>query len=115
MINNVFVRKIDLSDALLSLYPSAVWKVINDPSDYKNVIWEDEDIAKPSESVLRSEMMRLQVIQDSELYRFRREPEYPPLSDFADAYYWAQKGDNTKMNEYVTKCDAVKEKFPKGE
>ena len=46
-------------------------------------------------------------------YFDRRRKAYPNLSEFADAYYWAQKGDNTKMDEYVAKCDAVKEKFPK--
>jgi|LakMenEpi03Aug12_release.lakeMendotaPanAssembly.Ray.scaffolds.fasta_scaffold135351_3 hypothetical protein len=46
-------------------------------------------------------------------YKRQRAPEYPSLTDFADAYYWAQKGDNTKMKEYVAKCDAVKNKYPK--
>ena len=46
-------------------------------------------------------------------YAQARRLEYPNIRDFADAYYWAQKGDNTKMDEYVAKCDAVKEKFPK--
>jgi len=48
-------------------------------------------------------------------YQLDREPEYPSLATFADAYYWAQKGDNTKMDEYVAACDAVKAKYPKPE
>ena len=46
-------------------------------------------------------------------YVLQRVKEYPPLSDFADAYYWIQKGDETKMNEYITKCEEVKNKYPK--
>lgn len=46
-------------------------------------------------------------------YQRQRVGEYPLLQDFADAYYWAQKGDMTKMNEYIAKCDVVKEKYPK--
>ena len=48
-------------------------------------------------------------------YQRNRQPEYPSLATFADAYYWAQKGDNTKMDEYVASCDAVKAKYPKPE
>jgi len=48
-------------------------------------------------------------------YQRDRQPEYPSLATFADAYYWAQKGDNTKMDEYVAACDAVKAKYPKPE
>ena len=48
-------------------------------------------------------------------YQRDRQPEYPSLATFADAYYWAQKGDNTKMDEYVASCDAVKAKYPKPE
>lgn len=43
----------------------------------------------------------------------KRAASYPPLSDLADALYWQAKGDNTKMNDYVAKCDAVKASIPK--
>lgn len=48
-------------------------------------------------------------------YVLQRVGEYPPLSNFADAYYWMQKGDETKMNEYIAKCEEVKNKYPKPE
>ena len=48
-------------------------------------------------------------------YKEQRAPEYPSLAEFADAYYWAQKGDNTLMDAYVAKCDAVKSTYPKPE
>ena len=46
-------------------------------------------------------------------YRGHREDQYPPLEDFVDAYYWAQKGDNSLLDAYVSKVDAVKAKYPK--
>ena len=47
-------------------------------------------------------------------YIAKRQTEYPSLADFADAYYWAQNGDDTKMTAYIEKCEAVKTKYPKG-
>jgi hypothetical protein len=50
---------------------------------------------------------------DPNQYKFDRAAAYPSIVDFADAYYWAQKGDNTLMDAYVAKCDDVKTKYPK--
>jgi len=46
-------------------------------------------------------------------YDIKRSQEYPSIADFVDAIYWQQKGDNSKLNEWVSKCDAVKSKYPK--
>ena len=46
-------------------------------------------------------------------YQRDREPLYPPLADFADAYYWAQNGDDSKMTAYVAACAKVKTDNPK--
>jgi len=51
--------------------------------------------------------------QDPDAYKYKRQAEYPSLADFADAYYWAQNGDDTKMTAYIEKCEAVKTKYPK--
>jgi hypothetical protein len=37
------------------------------------------------------------------------------LKELADALYWSSKGDNTKLDEYYAKCEAVKLKYPKPE
>ena len=47
-------------------------------------------------------------------YQRNRSPLYPPLADFADAYYWAQKGDDSKMTAYVADCAKVKADNQKG-
>jgi hypothetical protein len=46
-------------------------------------------------------------------YDYKRRQEYPDLSELADAIYWQQKGDNSKMEAWVAKCDIVKTKYPK--
>ncbi len=50
---------------------------------------------------------------DPDAYIANRTKEYPPITDFADAYYWAQKGKTELMDAYVAKCDAIKLKYPK--
>ena len=46
-------------------------------------------------------------------YQRDRQPEYPDLADLADALYWSNQGDNTKLDEYYAKVSAVKTKYPK--
>lgn len=46
-------------------------------------------------------------------YKDVRLAAYPPLADFADAYYWAQKGDDSLMTSYVAACSQVKADTPK--
>jgi len=46
-------------------------------------------------------------------YARKRQPEYPPLTDLADALYHQSKGDETKLTAYLAKCEAVKQKYPK--
>lgn len=48
-------------------------------------------------------------------YAELRRAEYPPLSDLADAMYWINQGDESKMQAYLAACDAVKAKYPKVE
>ena len=52
--------------------------------------------------------------QDPDAYIAKRASEYPNVTDFADAYYWAQKGNTALMDAYVAKCEATKQKYPKG-
>ena len=46
-------------------------------------------------------------------YKDVRREAYPDIADFADAYYWAQKGDDSKMTSYVAACAKVKADNPK--
>lgn len=39
--------------------------------------------------------------------------EYPPLSDFADAVYWAARGEPSRMDAWLARVDDVKQRNPK--
>ena len=57
----------------------------------------------------------IQTELDATQYQRDRQPEYPALADLADALYWSNQGDNTKLDEYYQACAAVKAKYPKPE
>lgn len=46
-------------------------------------------------------------------YRAARASRYPDLRDFADAVYWAERGDRSKLDAWLARCDAVKTAVPK--
>ena len=46
-------------------------------------------------------------------YQRQRQPEYPPVTELADALYWASEGDTSKLDAYYAACAAVKAKYPK--
>lgn len=102
-----------LSEALMSLCPGAQWSAVGE--DYSTVVWHVAPETIPTQDEIDAEVARLQADYIAKQYQRDRRPEYPSLATFADAYYWAQKGDNTKMDEYVAACDAVKTKYPKPE
>ena len=54
-------------------------------------------------------------IEHTEDYQVLRERAYPPLADFADALYWQAQGDETKMQDYLTRCGSVKQRYKKPE
>ena len=97
-------------DAIRKAYPNAA--TIEDGFGVKdadgNPITLDQTLVDAAAAEIQAEL-------DATQYQRDRQPEYPSLATFADAYYWAQKGDNTKMDEYVASCDAVKSKYPKPE
>lgn len=102
----------DYSHAISSLYPNCQWSIID--NDLAQLWWhKDNGCSPPNKEELEEEIQRLKIEWEKTEYQRIRGPEYPSLADFADAYYWAQKGDNTKMDEYILKCDEVKEKYPK--
>ena len=57
----------------------------------------------------------IQAELDATQYQRNRQPEYPSLATLADALYWSNQGDNTKLDEYYAACAAVKAKYPKPE
>jgi len=98
-------------DAIYRAYPNAV-----SVSDSRNGAFDaDGNQIELDQALVDAAAAEIQAELDATQYQRDRQPEYPSLATFADAYYWAQKGDNTKMDEYVAACDAVKAKYPKPE
>ena len=102
---------ISIVKALQTLRPGACWAL--DGETYNGLEWLDENQTKPTEKEINQEIERLQNEYDAKEYQRLRAPNYPPKEDFIDAYYWAQKGDTSKMDEYIQKCDDVKAMYPK--
>lgn len=101
-----------LIEAIQSLRPGAEWSL--DDRKYSGLNWfETNTQTKPTEEEVEAEVARLQSEYESKEYQRQRAVEYPPISDYIDACYWASKGDTTKLDEYYSKCDAVKLKYPK--
>ena len=96
-------------NAIVSLRPKSDFVIVDDVI----VDWSDNMQSPPTENEIDAELVRLQAEYDAKEYQRKRAKEYPSLADFADAYYWMQKGQTDLMDEYVAKCDAVKNKFPK--
>ena len=111
--SNFYIRPVDVSDALRSLYPTSLWRVVDDPTKFENIVWEDTNTPPPIREVIEEEVLRLQAEQSATNYRLFRVEEYPPLSDFVDAMYWQARGDDTKMTAYLAAVDAVKAKYHK--
>ena len=100
-----------LVDALLNLRPNAFWHLNGD--QYEDLEWLDTNQEKPTKEELATEISRLKAQLKSTEYQRKREREYPPLTELADALYHQQNGDDTKMTAYLAKCEAVKQKYPK--
>jgi len=45
-------------------------------------------------------------------YKTFRQAEYPPILDYLDGVV---KGDQVQIDKYISDCQAVKDKYPKGE
>jgi hypothetical protein len=78
--------------------------------DFDHLIWLDKNTTAPTQTEMDAQLAK----QEAERYKDQRAPEYPPLSDLADAVYWQSQGDESKMVAYVAAVEAVKAKYPKG-
>jgi hypothetical protein len=95
-------------EAIYRAYPNAV--TINDGTGAfdadGNQIELDQALVDAAAAELAAEAAATQYQRD-------RQPEYPSLATLADALYWSNQGDNTKLDEYYQACAAVKAKYPK--
>lgn len=123
-----------LAGALASLFPDVAWQGIvtgDFDEEWDALVWPDG--SKPSKSTVKAEVDRLegrrseyeawleaqaaeaQAEYERTEYQRLRAPEYPPLTDLADALYWKENGDSSKLEDYVAACEEIKNKYPKPE
>jgi len=95
-------------DAILRAYSNVV--MVDDGTGAfdadGNQITLDQTLVDAAAAEIQAEL-------DATAYQRNRQPEYPSLADLADALYWSNQGDNTKLDEYYQACAAVKAKYPK--
>ena len=100
-------RPVKIADAIRSLLPSASFTIY--ANDYKQIIWDSEDIPIPSFDEVKDEVSRLESERLRLRYRLLREPEYPPIGDQLDALYHA----GVFPEEMTAQIKAVKDLYPK--
>jgi hypothetical protein len=123
--NDTVNRTFTDTDALLSLAGNIPWKLTGENVVWvtteegteipENLEWYDPSYPIPTKEELANEVVRLQSEWNAKQYQRQRQPEYPPLADLADALYWQAQGDESKMQEYLSTVQSVKNKYPKGE
>lgn len=100
--------------SIQSLAKNSSWSYKSETmNNYYDIQWLSEDIPKPSKEELELEMKRLQDEWESKEYQRLRAPEYPKLTDLADALYWNSKGDSSYLDAYYSSCEEIKNKYPK--
>jgi len=77
---------------------------------YEGIEWIGE--SKFTKEEVEVELGRLKLEQESKKYQELRAAEYPDFRDYLDGIV---RGDQNQIEEYIQKCLAVKEKYPKPE
>ena len=96
-------------EAIYRAYPNAI-----SVSDSRNGAFDaDGNKIELDQALVDAAAAEIQAELDATQYQRDRQPEYPALADLADALYWSNQGDNTKLDEYYAKVSAVKTKYPK--
>ena len=108
------IDKLTLS--IEKLQPSSQYKVkagdIVSEETFNSIRWDTEN--NLTWSAVEAEMTQLQTEYDSLVYARKREREYPPLKEFAEAYTEKEfGGDSTKMDAYKIKYNKVRSDNPK--
>lgn len=95
----------DLTKAIMSLYPKAIWELNGDY--YSGLEWKSKDIQKPTEEELIIECNRLQAEYDAKEYQRKRAKEYPTITDQLDIIF------HNGIDAWKTQIQFVKDKHPK--
>ena len=82
--------------------------------DYNSIIWNDENITKPTLEECEAEWLLIQQEQSNNEVIEQRQSAYPSVGDQLDAIYHAMdQGIIPKIEPMYTDCKTVKETYPK--
>jgi hypothetical protein len=103
----------DITKAILSLRPGAIWSL--DGDTYDGLQWLEKPVyeggqKKPTKAEVEAEVARLQKEWEDTEYQRLRAKEYPDVKEYLDGLV---KGDTEQMQAYIDACLAVKAKYPK--
>ena len=103
----------DFAQAILAIKPDSDFHIKN-LSDINSIVWVDGNPSNITNSQIETKLAELQAEYDSLVYARKRESEYPPLKEFAEAYTEKEfGGDSTKMDAYKIKYEKVRSDNPK--
>jgi hypothetical protein len=91
-------------EALKSLKPKAEWVLRGD-----ELTWMDDVQTEPTQSELDAEVIRLQVVYDSQAYARNRKAEYDQLNQFEMQF----DDDRDSTTTWVDKINEIKGRHPK--
>ena len=101
------------SDALRALRPNAQYTAVEHADGSLELHWFDTESERPTDEEIAAAAVECENDFKRNTYQRDRQQEYPDLAVLADALYWSNQGDNTKLDEYYAACSAVKAKYPK--
>ena len=103
-----------IATAIVKKWPGAQVSVNEPKAGPIEIIWHDHSsVSEKTQVEIDAAVVEYEAYLTSIAYRADRVNSYPNLGDFADAVYWAQKGDDNKMSAWVALCDKVKSDNPK--
>jgi predicted metalloprotease len=102
------VTKFDITHALLSLRPGAIWSIHDE--DYSTLDWQDTVQTKPTVEELNTEVARLQAEYDAKQYQRDRKEAYKSIEEQLDMLYWDKVNGTNLWKEHI---DSVKDDNPK--
>ena len=118
-----FLGRPELSEALALMCPGTSFRCDTNPEtgefDYDHVHWQIHDgidWTPPPKEEVEAYLTKIQDEWDLKVkYSVLRQRAYPDVAELADAIYWQQEGDNSKMEAYLQKVADVKSLYPKND
>ena len=96
--------QIDISKALLTLAPTAIWRM--EGEDYETIVWMCNE-PMPSKEAIEAEIARAKTELENTQYQRDRAQAYPSIEDQLDTLY------HGGYDVWKAQIQAIKSKYPK--